>query len=597
MYGKLREKFDTPNRRTEMIPSNIIEDIRYRCDIEDVISSYIALKKAGTNLKGLCPFHSEKTPSFVVYKDTQSFYCFGCGAGGDVISFIMRQENLDYVSAVEFLARRAGITLPDNAFSEKNDSGPGRQRILEINRDAARFFRNMLFDNNIGAPARQYFIGNRALDSATVKHFGLGYAPLNSHALQRHMRSLGYSDAELVAARLCTQGEHGLYDTFRGRVMFPIIDVSGNIVAFGGRVLDDSKPKYLNSAETPAFRKNKTLFALNFAKNSSEESFILCEGYMDVIAMHSAGFTNAVATLGTAVTSEHARIIKRYTSKAVLAYDGDEAGKKAADRAVKLLEEAGVESRILVMRDAKDPDEFIKKFGREAFRTLLKESRSRFDYTIENITSKYNLENADEKLRAANELCREISSVYSQIERDIYIKKTADALELDPRSVRLDTERMIKKRTNLEKHHQTEELIRITSGLSDRVNPDYAKRPRAARLEEDVLGILLLHPEYITHQIGNAPLGENDFVTSLSAKIFKAIAYETERGTFSLSLLSAHITQDELSRAVAMQSARRGLSNGIDAYVTSAQAMREEATPKTQLSLEELIKSKRKNGK
>ncbi len=580
-----------------MIPSSIIEDIRYRCDIEDVISSYITLKRAGSNVKGLCPFHSEKTPSFVVYKDTQSFYCFGCGAGGDVISFIMRQENLDYVSAVEFLARRAGITLPDNAFSEKTDTGPGRARILEMNRDAARFFRAMLFDESIGAPARQYFIGKRALDSATVKHFGLGYAPLDWHALHRHMRSLGYSDDELVAARLCTQGERGIYDTFRGRVMFPIIDVSGNIVAFGGRVLDDSKPKYLNSAETAAFRKNKTLFALNFAKNSSEEAFILCEGYMDVIAMHSAGFTNAVATLGTAVTSEHARIIKRYTSKAILAYDGDEAGKKAADRAVKLLEEAGVESRILVMRDAKDPDEFIKKFGREAFRRLLGESRSRFDYVIEGVVAKYNLENADEKVRAANELCREISMLYSQIERDIYIKKTADALGLDPRSVRLDTERMIKKRAALDRHRQTEELIRITSGLSDRVNPDYAKRPRAARVEEELLGILLLHPEYVSQPVDGVTLTADDFATSLGSKIFTVIADEAQHDTFSLSILSAHLTTDELSRAVAVQNARRGLSNGADAYATLVRAMKKENAPKAELSLEELIKSKRNNGK
>ncbi len=582
-----------------MIPSSIIEDIRYRCDIEDVISSYLPLKRAGANLKGLCPFHSEKTPSFVVYKDTQSFYCFGCGAGGDVISFIMRQENLDYVSAVEFLARRAGITFPENTFSG-NDSanqGPGRTRILEMNREAAKFFRNMLFDDAAGAPARQYFIVKRALDSATVKHFGLGYAPLDWHALHRHMRALGYSDAELVASHLCTQGERGIYDTFRGRAMFPIIDVSGNIVAFGGRVLDDSKPKYLNSAETAAFRKNKTLFALNFAKNTKEEAFILCEGYMDVIAMHSAGFTNAVATLGTAVTSEHARIIKRYTSKAILAYDGDEAGKKAADRAVKLLEEAGVESKILVMRDAKDPDEFIKKFGREAFRRLLDESRSRFDYIIEGVSAKYNLENADEKIRAADELCREIASVYSQVERDIYIQKTAKALELDPKSIRLDTERIIKQRIGLDRKRQTEQLIRVTSGLSDRVNPDYAKRPRAARIEEDILGILLLHPEYATLSADSSPLTSDDFFTSLGKRLFEFITRESAAGSFSVGMLPAEFSPDEVSRAVGMQSARRGLSNDESAYRTYASALKNEKKSDDKMSLEQLISKKRNEKK
>ncbi|MBR5633240.1 MAG: DNA primase, partial [Clostridia bacterium] len=387
------------------IPASVIEDIRYRCDIEDVISSYITLKRAGTNLKGLCPFHSEKTPSFVVYKDTQSFYCFGCGAGGDVINFIMRQENMDYVSAVEFLAKRAGVTIPDsNEFGVPQ--GPGRARIFQMNIEAARYFRQMLFDDNVGAPAREYLINGRRLSSSVVKHFGIGYAPLSWNGLRDHLRGLGYTYEEMRAGNLCNKSEKNeksVYDSFRGRVMFPIIDVSGNIVAFGGRVLDDSKPKYLNSSDTPAFKKSKNLFALNYARNSGEDFFIICEGYMDVIALHAAGFTNAVATLGTAITAEHARIIKRYVSKVVLAYDSDEAGRKASDRAVALLTEAGVDSKILVMEGAKDPDEFIKKHGKEAFKGLLNESRSRFDYIIETTLEKYNIENADDKIKAVSE--------------------------------------------------------------------------------------------------------------------------------------------------------------------------------------------------
>lgn len=576
-----------------MIPNSIIEDIRYRCDIEDVISSYISLKHAGSNLKGLCPFHSEKTPSFVVYKDTQSFYCFGCGAGGDVISFIMRQENLDYVSAIEFLAKRAGITLPEFDTSSRANEGVGRARILQMNTDAAKFFRQMLFDENVGAPARQYLVGKRALESSVVKHFGLGYAPLGWNNLRDHLRSLGYSYEEMAAANLCNKGERGYYDSFRGRVMFPIIDVSGNIVAFGGRVLDDSKPKYLNSAETPAFRKNKNLFALNFAKNSGEDTLIICEGYMDVIAMHAAGFTNAVATLGTAITSEHARIIKRYVSKAVLAYDGDEAGRKAADRAIKLLSEAGVETRILVMRDAKDPDEFIKKFGREAFRRLIDESRSRFDYIIETVVSKLNLGNADEKIKAAGELCREIASVYSKVERDIYIQKTADALGLDPNSVRHDVEKQIGKNANYEKKRQTEELIRVTSGISDRVNPDYAKKPKLGRLEEEILGILMLHPEYVSLPIGTSPLCEDDFFTGLGRRLFVFIKNKTELDGFSVGVLPEEFSNDEVSRAVSMQTARRDLTNDAEAYKTYASSLRHEKSKTSDMSLEDLIKNKR----
>lgn len=377
--------------------------------------------------------------------------------------------------------------------------------------------------------------------------------------------------------------------------MFPIIDVSGNIVAFGGRVLDDSKPKYLNSAETSAFRKNKNLFALNFAKNSDEDTLIICEGYMDVIAMHAAGFTNAVATLGTAITSEHARIIKRYVSKAVLAYDGDEAGRKAADRAIKLLSEAGVDSRILVMRDAKDPDEFIKKFGREAFRRLIDESRSRFDYIIETVTAKYNLANADDKIKAAGELCREIASVYSKVERDIYIQKTATALAIDPKSVKHDVEKLIGKNASYEKKRQTEELIRVTSGISDRVNPDYAKKPKIGRLEEEILGILMLHPEYITVSVGTGPLSEEDFFTGLGRRLFAFIKAKIELDGFSIGTLAEEFSTDEVSRAISMQTARRDLSNDTDAYKTYAESLRRETSKKSDMSLEDLIMKKRQN--
>ena len=577
------------------IPASVIEDIRYRCDIEDVISSYITLKRAGTNLKGLCPFHSEKTPSFVVYKDTQSFYCFGCGAGGDVINFIMRQENMEYVSAVEFLAKRAGIALPD--FNDRGISqGPGRSRIFQMNIEAARYFRNKLFDDVEGAPAREYLINQRRLSAPVVKHFGIGYAPLSWNGLRDHLRGLGYTYEEMRAGNLCNRSEkieNNVYDAFRGRVMFPIIDVSGNIVAFGGRVLDDSKPKYLNSSDTPAFKKSKNLFALNYARNSGEDFFIICEGYMDVIALHAAGFTNAVATLGTAITAEHARIIKRYVSKVVLAYDSDEAGRKASDRAVSLLTEAGVDSKILVMDGAKDPDEFIKKHGREAFKRLLNESRSRFDYIIETTLEKYNIENADNKIKAVAELVAEIAKVYSKVERDIYISKTAKALDVDPASVKHDVESKIKRQAKSDRKQHTDELIRMTSGISDRVNPDFAKRPRAARIEEDILSILLNHPEYSVLKCGDGELKTNDFFTEFGKKLFSFIREAFEEGSFSISLLPAVFNNDEVSRAVSIMRMREGFPSDEESYKSYVIQLRRETGDSSGMSLEELIASKR----
>ncbi|MGN1347231.1 MAG: DNA primase, partial [Eubacteriales bacterium] len=381
-----------------MIPASVIEDIRYRCDIESVISSYVSLKRAGSNLKGLCPFHSEKTPSFTVYPETQSFYCFGCGAGGDVITFVMRTENLDYVAAVETLAKRAGITLPEFGERQRSD-GVTRTRVLQMNLEAAKFYRSMLFDENEGAAGRRYFV-DRGLSMAAIKRFGLGYSPPSGNRMLAHLTSLGFRTEEIQTAYFAGKNERGYYDYFRGRVMFPIIDVSGNVIAFGGRVLDDSKPKYLNTSDTPAFKKSRNLFALNYAKNTDAGYFILCEGYMDVIALHDAGFGMAVATLGTALTEEQARTIKKYTGRVILSYDSDEAGQKATARAIELLEKAGLETKVLHMEGAKDPDEYIKKFGKEKFRSLIEESRSKFDYVLENTAAKYDLSNDAEKIRA-----------------------------------------------------------------------------------------------------------------------------------------------------------------------------------------------------
>lgn len=559
-----------------MIPHSIIEDLKHRCDIVDVISSYVSLKRAGANLHGLCPFHSERSPSFTVFTNGDPhFYCFGCGAGGDVISFIMRMENLDYRAALEFLAKRAGISLPDD--ERDTEHGVGRKRILEMNLCAARFFRDCLHDAAIGAPCLEY-IEKRKLSSSIVRRFGLGYAPASFNALRDHLHKNGFTEEEMIIGYCCGKSQKGnVYDLFRGRMMFPIIDVSGNIVAFGGRVLDDSKPKYLNTSDTPAFKKSRNLFALNFAKSGAAERLILCEGYMDVISLHQAGFENAVATLGTAITPDHARIIKKYTSNVVLAYDGDGAGQNATSKALRILADAGVDARVVKFEGAKDPDEYIKNFGADKFARLLDESRTRFDFKLQNILSAHDISVPEEKIKAAAAICAEISYVYSGVEREIYTEKAAKVLGVDAKSIKSDVESAIRRRVKKEKKDRPGELYRSGMGISDRVNPDFARTPKAARCEEIVLGLVLLKREFLTRPVNGTPLCAEDFSTALGRRLYEAVRDGEEAGGFDIGMLSETFTQDEVSRAVHMLNERQKLSeNGPAVFDETLAALRRE---------------------
>lgn len=578
-----------------MIPSSVIEDIRARCDIETIIQSYVTLRKTGTNEKGLCPFHSERTPSFTVYPATQSFYCFGCGAGGDVITFIMKIENLDYRGAVEFLAEKAGIALPAWDGSELVKEGVSRKRILEMNLEAARFYRSMLFDEKIGAPGREYFFEKRGLSPATIRHFGLGYAPPYGSMTLQYMKSRGFTEEELREGYFCGKNERGYYDYFRGRVMYPIIDVSGNVIAFGGRVLGDEKPKYLNTSDTPAFKKSRNLFALNYAKNHCENGFILCEGYMDVIALHAAGFENAVAGLGTAFGDEQARILKKYSENVTLCYDSDEAGQKATARTIPILEKAGLTVRMLRLPEGKDPDEFIKKNGADAFRAVIEGSRSKFDYILESVRGKYTLDDTEEKLRAIGEVCRYIAGVYSQVERDLYIARAAQAFSVDPKSVRGDVEAQRRRNNRANDKKRREELIRVTAGLSDRVNPDYAKQPRSARMEEEVLGMLLLHPEYMTLAERESLLNEEMFPTALGKRIYTWMKARLPEEPVSISYMGEDFTPEEIGRAAKMLAGRSELAgNDEKTFRTYAASLRESARENSaDASLEDIIHRKR----
>ncbi len=579
------------------ISPEIIEDIKYRNNIENVVSSYITLKRAGSNFNGSCPFHSEKTPSFTVFPATQSFYCFGCGAGGDAITFVMRMENLDYVSAIRLLASRSGINIPDN-ISSNGKKEVGRQRILDMNKEAARFFRDSLFDERVGKIARDYLIEKRQLSPSVIKHFGLGYAPNNFGALHDHLKKAGYTDEEMVVGFLCGKGKNNsVYDYFRNRVMFPIIDVSGNIVAFGGRVMDNSEPKYLNTSDTPAFKKSKNLFALNYAKNHCENTMILCEGYMDVIALHSAGFENAVATLGTAITSEQARIFSRYTKKVVISYDSDQAGQRAADKAFRLLQEVGVDVKILKTEGAKDPDEFIKKFGKEKFSALIDNSKTRFEFETDKILAKYNINDMNEKIKASNELCGVIATYPSEIERELYIRKMSKIFELPKQSIQRDVLAIIKRKNKSQKSSLMNDVYRTSSGIGDRINPESASNLGANKKEEAIIGLMLLKDEHM--KLGLEELTTDDFVTSFCKRVFESISnVYKECGKFDIGYIQGDFTVDETARITKMLTERESLSiNDTKTLEELISSLKEEKNRDDEDSFDSILKAIEKKKK
>lgn len=585
-----------------MITRESIEAVLMRTDIQSLVSGYVSLKRAGSNMRGLCPFHSEKSPSFTVYPSDNSFYCFGCGAGGDQISFVMRAEHLDYPDAVKFLAKRAGINIVEDN-DERYERAPkyDTKRLYDMNRDAARFFNAYLFSEDKDAKAAlSYFVDKRGLSHSTIKHFGLGFAPNSFDIFSKHMRSKGYTYDELVVGFLCGRSEKGYYfDAFRNRVMFPIIDVSGNVIAFGGRVMDDSKPKYKNTSDTPVFKKSRNLFALNFAKNTCQDALILCEGYMDVIALHSAGITNAVATLGTAITSEQARIMSRYTKKVIICYDADEAGRKAASRALKLLEEVGLDVSVLTVPGAKDPDEYIKTYGVDKFRDVIYGAKSKFDYNMESVLSRFDLSLPQDKINALSEIEKLISSVYYAAERDVYIHTVAQKFGVDSTSIKADVERMIARARAQYKKNEGKKIAQDAAGYSDRINPDFVRHPAVARNEETVLGLLLSYPEHRKHVLDNADLTEDDFLTDFNRRVFAFIMESAKDNSLTLDF-NAEFSQDEVGRIMRMKISRMELSaNGDEVLLQCIDTLKKSVykeknkTTDTIDSLDDFLKNKR----
>ena len=578
---------------TLRISQQTLNEIKFRNSIEDVVSGYVQLKRSASNLVGLCPFHSEKTPSFTVFPADGSFYCFGCGAGGDVIAFVRRAESLDYPSAVEFLARRAGISIVTDESDKEMYAR--RSSVLKMNLEAARFFNSCLFDPKYGKEAMEYLCVKRGLSTSLIKHFGLGFAPDNYGMLTRHMSSLGYKDYELSSAFLCgiSKKNGAPYDYFRNRIIFPIIDPSGQVVAFGGRVMDDSLPKYLNTSDTPAFRKSRTLFALNYAKDSCAEQMILCEGYMDVIALHGAGFSNAVATLGTAITKEHARLMKRYTKSVVICYDSDDAGQKAADKAFGVLGEVGLEARILKVTSAKDPDEYIKKFGRDGFSRLLKNTESEFQFRLGKILSKYDIANTDQRLKALDEAI----GVPSAAAREIYSRIVSEKFSVSAENIAKDAEKRFARSERQKNAIEKERLLLSATGISDRVNADYVKNPRAASSEEKIIGILLLHPEYIEQmEKKGIAFSSDDFFTSFSKKIV-ALMLSFEGRTFDISSLGTELSVEETDRLTKLKMDREKLTDNSLQLLTEIYGKMVEDVRRSEMTADEIIKKKREKRK
>jgi DNA primase len=527
-------------------PESFLQELKLRSDITEIASSYVNLKRHGRNMVGLCPFHGEKTPSFNIYTENGSFYCFGCGAGGDVITFIMKIENLDYVEAVKFLAQRAGMEMPENTYDDSLSKL--RMRIYEANREAARFFHATLLSQR-GQSGLNYLRG-RALSDRTIRHFGLGFADDDWNSLCNHLKNKGFSEYEIYSANLAFKRKNGngIYDRFVNRVMFPIIDLRGNVIAFGGRIMTDEKPKYLNTSDTPVFKKSENLFSLNNAKSSGTRTLILCEGYMDVIALNQAGFTNAVATLGTALTNEQAVLMKRYADEVIICYDADGAGQKATARAIDILRNAGLPIKILTVPSGKDPDEFIRSKGENgpaAFKLLIDKCGNDIEYRLMKLKENYNLNTTDGKVAFLNEAVKIVATIESPIERDVFASKLCAELEIDKNAF-LEQISKVKRRDRRENiKKETRQIQAELNGQSDKINREHYKKPRSSSAEEALLVYLINNPDY-ANSISER-VTPDKFSNSLIKRYYEYVLSKIKSGYEPLTSVSSDFNSDEVS--------------------------------------------------
>lgn len=520
-------------------PDEIIEEVRTKNDIVDVVGSYVKIQKKGSSYFGLCPFHNEKSPSFSVSGHKQIYYCFGCGAGGNVISFIMNYENYTFQEAVKFLAERAGVALPEIEFSEEARQRQGkRNTLLEINKEAAKYFYYQLRTER-GKQGHDYFT-NRQLSEETMKKFGLGYALKTPNDLTLYLKNKGYSDELLVEAGISAFDErYGLHDKFWNRVMFPIQDINHKVIGFGGRVMGDGTPKYLNSPETMVFDKSRNLYGLNFARTSRAGHFILCEGYMDVIAMHQAGFTQAVASLGTAFTSGQANLIRRYTDEVLLSYDSDGAGTKAALRALEILKEAGLTGKIINLEPYKDPDEFMKNLGREAFEERIRQAENSFMFEIRMLKREYNLDDPEDKTKFHKEIARKLCGFEIEVERENYIQAVADTYHIGFDNLRKLVNRYAAQTGG------AKPVERPKSGIQKKQTVEDHKK----RTQRMLLTWLTDEPE-IYKQISKY-IKPSDFTEELYGRVAQMLFADLDKGNYNPAAILSRFTEEEEQREVA----------------------------------------------
>ena len=538
------------------IPEEVISEIKYRNDIETVISQYSNLKRRGKNLVGLCPFHSEKTPSFTVYPESGSFYCYGCGVGGDVITFTGLIENLDYIESIKLLAERSNVQLPQDGYDDTMQRV--KNTVYDINRETAKFFHSYLMSDS-GKWALDYYL-KRGLSLKTIKHFGLGAAPDSWDALINHLKSKGYSIGDMVTANVVGKSDRGsYYDRFRKRLMFPIINIRGNIIGFSGRALPEDEKKggkYVNTSDTPVYKKSENLFGINFAKSHCADRIILVEGNMDVISLHQAGFENVVAPLGTAFTSEQANLIARYTKEIVLMLDADAAGQKAIKRASSILENTGLSVRVVVIPNGKDPDEYIKANGPDRFKALLEGAVSDIEYKLLMAADGLDLNSDDGRLKYLSAAAEIIATTDDVMARDIYIGRLSDKYGVSRTALNARVDELRKKNVRTQRKAEINKVIHPKFSKDD-LNPDRRRSIKGTAAEETVVSILLNHPDFYNEVKENLP--SDKMITSLNRRIYELIIETLENGkSLDISVFAQTLLPAEVGYLVSLQNGNKG---------------------------------------
>lgn len=568
---------------TMAIPDQFLDELSSRLNIVDVVSAYVPLTRKGGNYWGLCPFHREKTPSFSVNESKQIFHCFGCGKGGGAVRFVMEMENLPFPEAVRKLAAQAGMEVPEDnsngAWREK------RQRILELNKEAARFYRSMLSQPE-GAQVAEYIAKKRRISPKFSARFGLGAAPNAWDRLILAMREKGYDKADLIEAGLAVAGKNGgIYDKYRNRLMLPVIDVRGNVIGFTSRVMDDSTPKYLNTPETAIFKKRSILYGLNYAKNTKRPNMILVEGNIDVITLHQAGFDNTIATMGTALTEEHIRILEKYTQELVLCYDNDNAGQLATQRALELLNNSEFSVKVLKlpnrMVDGKptkqDADDFIKNYGPAAFENLLSGSENGVEFRMTQIAARYDLTSDEGRIGYAGEMAEELCRLENAVERDVYTNRAAQTAGLSPEAMKLEVQRAFKRRAARDRKARERQELNLTRSLQPADRAIRYDDLRSAMAEEGVIRLLMQDDSLFPDQ---PPLREDEFSSPLLGRIYGEL-WRCRGSGSSMAALSASLTPEEMSHLTTLLQKPESTANAPQALADYIRIIREEGVKRS----------------